>query len=125
MDYSIPNTLYQYCSIDTFYNIVSEKYLRFGSINHFRDLKERQHFLEAHASFMASGNLKSKPSEITEKDVEEFFNDNLYVACFSEKSDVLSQWSVYGSDGVGISVGYNRDFFETSDVIPFLLNTCQ
>jgi hypothetical protein len=33
--------------------------------------------------------------------------------CMSEESDLLSQWRGYADDGCGVSLGFNREYFET------------
>ncbi len=35
-----------------------------------------------------------------------------FVLCFSEKSDLLSQWRGYANDGQGISIGFSKDNLE-------------
>jgi hypothetical protein len=35
-----------------------------------------------------------------------------YIACFSKKRDLLSQWRGYGDDGKGICIGFNENILE-------------
>ncbi|MFN3007031.1 DUF2971 domain-containing protein [Mycolicibacterium wolinskyi] len=37
------------------------------------------------------------------------FDDAMFVACFSEHSDALSQWTRYGSNGHGLALGFDSD----------------
>jgi hypothetical protein len=36
-----------------------------------------------------------------------------HIACFSKDGDLLSQWRGYANDGKGISIGFNRKYFES------------
>ncbi len=38
--------------------------------------------------------------------IEEVFNAEKYVTCFSKKGDLLSQWKSYGNNGTGVSIGF-------------------
>lgn len=37
------------------------------------------------------------------------FDDSMFVACFTELGDVLSQWSRYGANGHGIALGFDSE----------------
>jgi hypothetical protein len=37
------------------------------------------------------------------------FDDAMFVACFSELEDVLSQWSRYGANGRGLALGFDSE----------------
>lgn len=41
-----------------------------------------------------------------------------YLACFSEESDLLSQWRAYADDGQGVSIGFNLDHFGIERALP-------
>lgn len=36
-------------------------------------------------------------------------NTKNYFCCFSESSDLLSQWRAYGNDGQGVAIGFNAN----------------
>ena len=43
--------------------------------------------------------------------LESYFRPHM--ACFSKKGDLLSQWRAYANNGKGISIGFNRKYFES------------
>lgn len=38
-----------------------------------------------------------------------------YICCFSECSDLLSQWRAYGNDGQGVAIGFNAELLSKID----------
>jgi hypothetical protein len=36
----------------------------------------------------------------------------IYCACFSERTDLLSQWRAYGDDGKGVAIGFSTDHLQ-------------
>jgi hypothetical protein len=41
------------------------------------------------------------------------FDDSMFVACFTELRDVVSQWSRYGANGHGIALGFDTEAIRT------------
>lgn len=100
------NTVYHYCSADTFLNIIKYKKLWLSDIEHMNDFKEMKWFLEAFEEII-SDELNEDEYKRIHKDVL----DNLditrgYMCCLSEDGDILSQWRGYAQDGQGISIGF-------------------
>ena len=47
--------------------------------------------------------------------------DQIYVTCFSEEGDLLSQWKGYGASGLGFSIEFNpKELFRTKRKFPFV-----
>ena len=46
-------------------------------------------------------------------------DDSVYVACFTELKDALSQWSRYGANGYGIALGFDSEAIRSLDVPQF------
>jgi len=44
------------------------------------------------------------------------FDDSMFVACFTELRDVVSQWSRYGANGHGIALGFDPERIRGLDV---------
>ena len=44
------------------------------------------------------------------------FDDAMFVACFSELEDALSQWSRYGANGRGVALGFDSERIRSLDV---------
>lgn len=42
-------------------------------------------------------------------------NTKNYICCFSENSDLLSQWRAYGNDGQGVAIGFNAELLSRID----------
>lgn len=42
---------------------------------------------------------------------------SIYISCFSEEPDILSQWRAYADDGKGVSIGFNLDKLSEPDNI--------
>jgi hypothetical protein len=47
------------------------------------------------------------------------FDDAMFVACFTELGDALSQWSRYGANGRGFALGFDSDVISGLDVPVF------
>ena len=47
------------------------------------------------------------------------FDDSMFVACFTELRDAVSQWSRYGANGHGIALGFDSEAIRTVDVPSF------
>jgi hypothetical protein len=44
------------------------------------------------------------------------FDDSMFVACFTELGDAVSQWSRYGANGHGIALGFDAEGIRALDV---------
>ena len=117
------NTIYHYCSIDTFYSKISNKNIRLSDVSKTNDYMEKK---------WAYKKILKVFSERLIKDV--FFTDrwrkiieNIYrqlpestlalAACFSKNGDLLSEWTKYAKDGSGVALGFDSDIltFDEND----------
>jgi hypothetical protein len=39
--------------------------------------------------------------------------------CMSEEGDLLSQWRAYADNGAGVSIGFNKDYFEALGILKY------
>lgn len=118
------DTIYHYCSLETFMSIIQNKTLRLCDINKTNDYQEKIwgiHLLEktlnrALHSYGIEMNLlenywysESAHNHIDElkNEVKMILNKQTLISCFSTNGDQLSQWRAYGQDGQGISIGFN------------------
>ena len=107
------DSVFHYCSVDSFLKII-DPYLkrdkplerREGSLlycsfiaTHIRYLNDEQEYKEGIES------LNSRISKKTKKGVKAP-NDEIYVACFCDEPDNLTQWKYYGSDS-GIAIEFS------------------
>ena len=118
-----PKTVYYYCNLETFYEIITSSCLRLSNIPKSDDSDELTYLLPKVTSFC--NQLFSKYNEMLDDDnklAENFVNDAFdstfnelslmfYAICFSEESDLLSQWRGYTNDTRGVCIGINTDSF--------------
>lgn len=121
--------IYHYCSLDTFTKIVSGKTLRLSDISKSNDSTEinwitkyiKEVFIKSYNDDNAGYFKTSLPIEIFEElvdfNMKNFFSDEIrmyefFVCCFSEKSDLLSQWRGYADDGNGVSIGFDKEIID-------------
>ncbi|MEA4853658.1 MAG: DUF2971 domain-containing protein [Christensenella sp.] len=124
-------TVYHYCGIDAFYEIISDKMLRLSDIDKSNDYMERK-WLQRFIQETAMEEYEKTPFdlELVENDKKidgkkavsaliecelkatgkHWYDDLItYAICFSEENDSLSQWRGYADDGYGVSIGFCAD----------------
>ena len=125
--------VYHYCNADVFTKIISSKAIRLSDITKSNDSMEilwitkyiKEIFDEEYAKetsntkYFKDGYPKDMFSEFVEHYSEDFFkaDQRMYsymVCCFSEASDLLSQWRGYANDASGFSIEY---LFEVINII--------
>lgn len=122
--------VYHYCSVDTFYSIITNKTLRLSDLNKTNDYAEKiwSHKAIKKAIIDIIKELTNELKEykgiiypVMEECVNEIENNitkglktNILtlIVCFSGKSDKLSQWRGYGDDGKGVSIGFDLNKLE-------------
>jgi len=101
-----PNTLYHYCSVETFLKIIECKTLRLCNIFESNDYMEREwidRFIEDELNGLGE---KYKGFSSSLRDL--YYRNKkhpVYVMAFCEKGDLLSQWRGYSEDGAGFALG--------------------
>ena len=123
------NTVYHYCSLETFNAIISNKTLRVSDITKSNDDQELKWISNSISDTVIKAILEnkvlcSKYQIDTNKIhlIKEYINrvtNSVYInnsrtmitlaCCFSEAGDLLSQWRGYADDGNGISIGFNKN----------------
>lgn len=108
--YNLNETIYHYCSLETFYNIISSRTLRLVNVKFFRDRNEQKHLLKylenslrprtTHAAYRLKKAIKLAADSQPEA----------FALCCSLKPNLLSQWRAYADDGAGVSIGINPKF---------------
>lgn len=111
---------YYYCSLDTFLNILKNKEIYLSDPLKMNDSLEISWYLSR---------LNDNKGKDTESIIERMkmrsgldfsFSDllnnlktkgqrSIYISCFSEEPDLLSQWRAYADDGKGVSIGFDLD----------------
>ena len=120
--------VYHYCSTSTFLNIIKNKSIRLSDINKSNDylelkvlinmvLKEIERIVELNVpdlknNLIVGMNDKKAVISLATLMCERMKKNNdflCYAACFSEASDLLSQWCRYADDGCGIAIGFREN----------------
>ena len=94
------NIIYHYCSVESFKAIIENKTLWLSSVYNLNDYKEI-HWIKDKI-FKKINNSSTKDNFIKYKSFENLYSkqlSNVYIASFSQGSDLLSQWRAYANDG--------------------------
>lgn len=103
----VMDTVYHYCSAETFLNIVKYKKLWLSDIEHMNDFKEMRWFLEVYEDLIKNDFNQDSFQRAREEVLINFENTRRYMCCLSEDGDILSQWRGYAQNGEGVSIGLN------------------
>jgi len=130
---SIPanqKTLYHYCSLQTFFNIIGNQSIWLSDISKSNDSQELN-WIKKEFEVYSLGQWKEfinyhKENNIpvnfsTEEKIEEYCHSHLgldkgmtnyWCFCLSELFDDLGQWRGYADDGKGIAIGFNQEMLQ-------------
>ena len=136
------NLVFHYCSIETFFAIVTNKTLRLSDVVKSNDDLEVMWMKKVILEMIENENmlyeyfderirkivsLDGYKAKLQEK-IERFFErkevkSKFFAICFSglESEDRLSQWRGYGDDGKGVAIGFSRDILDKTKK-KFILN---
>lgn len=99
--------VYHYCSLETFYNIMSNYTIRMSNISKTNDTEEMTYIISQNRYWISQllneyNNRLEDTYKLRDNFVDNAFDYRLnelsttfYIACFSQKSDLLSQWRRY------------------------------
>ncbi|WP_168990481.1 DUF2971 domain-containing protein [Aureimonas flava] len=111
-NYVLPShdTLYHYCTNDTFLKIIEGKCLQLSDLRLSNDTMEGSWVQHVVAEMCASDPVLAphtdRISAMIEDAVKTFANVGF---CLSEDGDSLSQWRGYADDGQGMSIGFSKE----------------
>lgn len=112
----IPDVVYHYCSVETFFQIITNHTLRLSDIEKTNDFMEKKWAIQQCLQYIES-NLNNPDYPCSEcpeaasallremKLQFQQYNTMILAACFSAKRDLLSQWRGYGENGCGVCIG--------------------
>ncbi len=103
------DTVYHYCSAETFLNIIKYKKLWLGDIKHMNDFMEMNWFMDVFNEIISPNTTEKAYKKIHEEVVKNINLTRRYMCCLSESGDILSQWRSYAQDGTGVSIGFNPE----------------
>ncbi len=110
------NTVYHYCSVDTFCKIIINKELWLTDITKSNDSKELKIVYEILTNRLNERtDIRKKiaddfvPLRLCKKFLERFLETKklFHICCFSKESDLLSQWAMYSNNATGVSIGFD------------------
>lgn len=102
--------LYHYCSVETFFSILSNRSVWLSNVNSMNDSYEN-----IWADKFVAAELQKLVDLIGPEAVnlawDQYRNSKLnpFVFCLSSDPDVLSQWRGYANDGTGIALGFHAE----------------
>lgn len=112
----LPDIVYHYCSVETFFNIITNHTLRLSDIEKSNDFMEKKWAIQQ-CLLHIERNLNnpvypcSKQPELAADLLDEMrrqferYNTMILAVCFSAERDLLSQWRGYGDNGYGVCIG--------------------
>ena len=119
--------VYHYTDTQAFAGIVENAALWATDFRYVNDSREMRYAWDPFVHKLRQ--LSSQPSEYSEaysaqlKALELMnstdlmnFDDSMFVACFTELGDAVSQWSRYGANGQGIALGFDSEGIGALDV---------
>lgn len=125
----LPKTLYHYCSVNTFFNIIENNSIWLSDVEKSNDTLELAYIKKEYSNYVRLAVFSfiayHKKNNIAYDEhrlntilqvLSELTNlpiSKSWVFCLSEKGDLLSQWRGYADDGYGVSVGFDRKYMKT------------
>lgn len=137
---SLPKTLYYYCSLETFFNIINKRSIWLTEIGKSNDSME-QKYLASEIIYNLETYLKYRCIDTIDQaritNIQNEFYKKLsthpsvpvWGICLSEKQDDLSQWRGYADDANGMCIGFSTRYLNTINELSKLqespvLNDC-
>ncbi|SCJ52561.1 Protein of uncharacterised function (DUF2971) [uncultured Clostridium sp.] len=102
------NIFYHYCSLDTLHKIIEGKTIRLSNIDRMNDSNEGKDIEK-----FAKDIIDTMPESLR----EQYYNQRIYISCFSKGKDILSQWRAYGDDGKGVAIGFDLSELQIPKII--------
>lgn len=105
--------IYHYCSTDTFLKIVQNKELWLSALTQSNDATEGRLVTRAAAAIAEEEGISIEKTELALhllRAVEDIWGG--LGICFSEESDLLSQWRAYSQNGTGLCIGFAENYID-------------
>ncbi len=127
----VPKTLYHYTSLEALVAIVQTKRLRASNVRFLNDRSESLWLKEHVLAVLRKPGFPSEQQNLISdaiNSIETGRMQSLFVASFSEKCDLLSQWRAYCPSGLGVSIGFSAESLQEQWIAnplpgnPFFLN---
>lgn len=114
----LPSVVYHYCSVDTFFQIITNHTIRLSDIEKSNDFMEKKWAIQQCLQHIRNNlhnpeypcsrqpDLASRLLREMEQQFQQY-NTMILAACFSSERDLLSQWRGYGDNGSGVCIGFD------------------
>jgi len=115
------SVVYHYCGVEAFLNIIQSSRLWLSDIRKSNDSKEETWIrdkindeIERRLAETDPTALKAweKGYQLNAPSSRTVYVTTVYVSCFSERKDCLSQWRGYAQDGQGIAIGFSKKYLQ-------------
>jgi hypothetical protein len=119
MSERIPSVLYHYCSIESFYHIITSRSIWMCNSSQMNDAHENiwiQNYFSTIKEYFSGSKYKKLL-----KDSFDMFKWNSqppFIFCLSAIPDLLSQWRAYSQDGQGVSIGFTTKVLNLRNGLP-------
>jgi hypothetical protein len=103
-----PDTLYHYTRLDAFRSIIAHRVLWLSDITKMNDAKEKLWISEVFERVWRTRCESGAGVDEARHYFHDFQLDTtpVFISCFSEDGDLLSQWRAYTDDGRGVAIGF-------------------
>ncbi len=106
--------LFHYCSNTTLTSIVSSKEIWASQLTLSNDAMEGKWVREVFRHYCEEKGMSAPVQNDLLTHLDFVIEMAAYAGfCMSEEGDLLSQWRAYSDNGAGVSIGFNKEYFET------------
>jgi Protein of unknown function (DUF2971) len=109
-----PGIIYHYTDVNGLIGLIKDGCIWATHVSRLNDSSENKHGFNLVTKFVLS-NLPESSKPLIEKALAELHSVDTYVACYSTKDDLLSQWRNYTGSSVGYSLGFATEQMATTD----------
>lgn len=108
--------VYHYCDVESFLNIIQNSTIWLSDILKSNDSKEgtwiKDKINNKIIEYLAETDNNALHAWNTWYEQDVPYGAIIYVACFSERVDCLSQWRGYAQDGQGLAIGFSKKYLQ-------------
>lgn len=115
-----PSVIYHYTDLSGFLGMITTGKIWATHVSRLNDTSEHHHGIKVVADCVRNA-MPTSSKPLVEKILSEFRRVDTYVASYSTKHDLLSQWRSYSGGKVGYCLGFGTDGIATIDASTPLL----
>ncbi|MCA5005796.1 DUF2971 domain-containing protein [Sphingobacterium bovistauri] len=116
----IPENLYHYTTIQGFQGIIESSEIWMSNLFYLNDKSEYKlgvELLKKHLNIYKNGFSVLKATKYFVEALESAIqyiesNESIFILSLTANSNLLSQWRGYTNNGIGINIGFKKDFFK-------------